>query len=225
MKLLGVDHLMPNKSKNSELDSFIAITEFFQPFWIKKMEFIYNNIKNYSEVNHKMIEDLNVLDVGCGDGGIALAVASLGCSVTAFDINIDNIENIKRKIKKNGKKNLKAFVDDGCIFNDGKVYDIIIAIEVFEHVMNPKMLAQNISNRMANGSYFIISVPNGYGAWELQSRFVPFSIKKYKPLRRLLGLQPYPKEVFPGFRHVQFYTKRKVLDLFSNLDLSLVSRH
>lgn len=205
----------------SQLDTFIAASPYKAPVDIKKLQFIFSSIVDYTTLRGKSFEELHILEVGCGRGGITLPIASLGCQTMAFDINKNSIEWLQSQINLKKIKNLVVTVGDGHLFCDDKKYDIIIASEVFEHVLNPTKLAENIVKQMGKGSYLIVTVPNGYGPWELKNRLSPLTyLRKWNLLRRLLGKPMY---VFgSGDDHCQFYTKVAILKLFSDFSLKLI---
>ena len=200
---------------------FVASTKYTRAVDIKKLKFIYLAIERYANRKSKELTDLNILEVGCGPGGITFPLTSLGCQVRAFDIGEESLKFIKSKIERSNIKNLTVTLDNGYTFNDGKTYDIVIASEVFEHVLEPSKLAANITKRMTEGSYLIITTPNGYGPWEMKNYLNPINhLKRWNFLRRQFGKSPY---VFGnGKDHCQFYTKKRLTNLFSEISLKLI---
>lgn len=160
----------------SRLDNFIFSSYYTDPVDIKKLKFIFSAIERYAHLRSKQFEDLRVLEVGCGRGGITFPLASLGCQVRAFDIDTNSVEHIQAQISQNRIENLIVTVDSGYTFDDGIGYDVIIASEVFEHVLEPSTLAANITRRMMEASYLVVTIPNGYGPWELKNRVNQFLI-------------------------------------------------
>jgi 2-polyprenyl-3-methyl-5-hydroxy-6-metoxy-1,4-benzoquinol methylase len=188
---------------------------------IKKLRFIFSAIDRYASLKNKDIESLRILEIACGRGGIIFPLASLGCEVRAFDINKNCVEQILNYINLNKIKNLIVTVDDGYTFDDGNTYDVVIASEVFEHVLEPLKLAANITRRMMQNSYLILTTPNGYGPWELKNRANLIAyFRKWNWLRHQLGKPPYIKG--GGADHCQFYTKKALARLFSGFSLRLV---
>lgn len=119
-------------------------------------------------------------------------------------------------------KNLIVTAEDGCTFDDAKTYDIVIASEVFEHVLAPIRLAANIRRRMANGSHLIVTTPNGYGPSELKNRFDPRThLRKWNYLRRLLGKSPYVKGTGPD--HCQAFTRSRLVALLAGCSFRLIN--
>jgi 2-polyprenyl-3-methyl-5-hydroxy-6-metoxy-1,4-benzoquinol methylase len=203
------------------LDVFVKASPYRAPVDIKKLKFIFLAVDHYVSYKKRSIENLRILEVGCGMGGITLPLASLGCQVRGFDIDKDSVEHVQAQIERNGIKNLIVTVDNGYTFHDGKSYDIIIVSDVFEHVLEPSKLLANIVRKMAVGSYLVITTPNGYGPWELRNSFDPRTyLKKWNLLRRLFGKNPYIYG--SGGDHCQFYSKGRLVKLFSNSCLRLV---
>ena len=202
----------------SKLDVFISKSIYTAPVDIKKLKFIFSAIENYTISNKKNVEDISVLEVGCGEGGITLPLASLGCKVKAFDIEKKSAEYLQSRINIDEIENITVSVDNGYTFDDGESYDIIIVSEVFEHVLEPLRLLSNITIRMVKGSYLLVTTPNGYGPWELKNRINPIlHLKRNNWLRHLIGKQPYTKG--GGSDHCQFYTKKILLKIFSKFPL------
>jgi len=192
------------------------------PVDLKKLKFIFLAIEKYTMQQYKNWKDIEVLEVGCGKGGITLPLTLLGCHVRAFDINVNEVKYLKDKLAKKKLDNCVVTVDNGYTFYDGKTYDIVIASEVFEHVSEPSKLIENIKKRMYKSSYLILTIPNGYGPWEIKNRLNFLKIiKKWNWLRHNFGKQTYIKG--NGDAHCQFYTRKNILELFSKHSFELLN--
>jgi 2-polyprenyl-3-methyl-5-hydroxy-6-metoxy-1,4-benzoquinol methylase len=204
------------------IDTFISNSSYLAPVDRKKLDFIFSAITSYAVYNKKKIKSLNILEVGCGAGGITIPLVSLGCHVRAIDLDQDVISYIQSVAAEKNFQNLVVTVDDGCKFVDNQFYDIVIVSEVFEHVLRPFELAKNIKKRMVKGSRMIVTTPNGYGPWEWLNRInVILYLKKWNVLRRYFGKPLYIKE--SGVDHCQFYTQRQLINMFSSLEFKLVT--
>ena len=126
-------------------------------------------IESYIQSNFKDFENLHILEVGCGNGGITFPLASLVCHIRTFDINEDKVKYVQNQINQKKIKILIVTVDDGNSFDDGYIYEVVIVSEVFEHILKPSKFLSNIIRRMREGSYLILTVPNGFGPWELRN--------------------------------------------------------
>lgn len=205
---------------------FVNNSYYCAPVDKKKLEFIFLQINIYKKNRNLKINDLNILEIGSGKGGITLALVSLGCQVTAIDINRKSVEYLKKLAIKKRLRNLDVSRDDGTTFVNEKSYDIIIASEVFEHVRKPLTLIKNIVKRMKPGSYVIVTTPNGYGPWELKNRLnlykkIVDKLKKSNFLRLLYNKSPYVETLGSG--HCQYYTKRRLERMFLKHSLVMLN--
>lgn len=88
---------------------------------IKYREFFMENISPQEEV----------LDIGCGNGALARAVAEKAKRVTAIDIEENKIEEAK---KKHGRENVEYLVGDATRKIPGAKFDVVILSNVLEHI-------------------------------------------------------------------------------------------
>lgn len=199
--------------ENSNLD--------YNSSYKKKLEFIVSTIEKYSITNNKKIDELEVLEVGCGEGATTLPLSSLGCNIRAFDVDEKAIINLSNQIKKRKTNNIIISVDNGYSFASDIKYDIIIASEVFEHVTEPLKMASNIKKTMNKNSQIIVTTPNGYGPWEIRNRLFYYPIVRNNIIRQLLNKPKYIEGTGPD--HCQFFTKKTIVKLFSALGFNKVS--
>lgn len=211
-----------------EMEKFIKNKNYNFHSLNEKLKFIYLMIKEYSRNNNKNIKELNILDVGCGDGNITFPLSTLECNVTSFDMDEELINSVKRKIEQNKIKNITIKVENCYTFEDDKIYDVIIASEIFEHLSDPVKFINKIKRNMADGSYFIITIPNGYGIWDLSiMTFYYLKNKLFKIIGRNYDLRydininedPHSEERLHG--HIQKYTKNEFIDSIENLGFNL----
>lgn len=191
-----------------------------RPYERKKLRFILSAAAEYARSREMELGDVTVLEIGCGRGGVALPVARLGCCVTAFDVDAEEVAALKARAAELGVK-VDARTADGLDYSDGRTYDLIIASEVFEHVADPPRLVENIARHMRPGSRLVVTVPNGYGPWQTLDRLsIRTRVRKSNLLRRLLGKPLYVKQ--PGRDHCQFYTKGRLMRLFEQRGFRLL---
>ena len=99
--------------------------------------------------------DLNILDVGCGEGKNAIHLARLGANVDAFDISKHAIENAKSSWSDYNLVNWECADIREKKIGENK-YDIIIAYGLL-HCMQNKETIENIINKLK-----IATVMSGY---------------------------------------------------------------
>ncbi len=103
-----------------------------------RIEYITENIKKHFDLKKEKanyLEGLNILDIGCGGGLISEPMARLGANVTGIDASEKNINIAKLHAKKSGLqiKYLHASPEN---LNNNKNFDIVLNLEVVEHVEN-----------------------------------------------------------------------------------------
>ena len=74
-----------------------------------------------------------VLDIGCGNGFLTYDVARKARSVTAIDLNKDNIESARRNFN---RENIKYVCGDASKLNFSETFDVIILSNLLEHLEN-----------------------------------------------------------------------------------------
>lgn len=94
-----------------------------------------------------------VLDIGCGNGFLTYDVARKARSVTAIDLNKNNVELARRNFNRD---NIKYVCGDATQFDFGEKFDVIIMSNVLEHVENRCDFLLKIK-KLANK--FLIRVP------------------------------------------------------------------
>ncbi|AFC73331.1 bifunctional 2-polyprenyl-6-hydroxyphenol methylase/3-demethylubiquinol 3-O-methyltransferase UbiG [Rickettsia montanensis] len=105
------------------------------------------------------ISKLEILDVGCGGGLIATPLAAQGFNVTAIDALQSNIETATAYAKENGVKvnYLQSTIEE---LESNKLYDVVICLEVIEHVENVQQFILNLVKHIKPNGMAIISTIN-----------------------------------------------------------------
>lgn len=107
---------------------------------------------------------LKILEIGCGTGiMISIPLASLRYDVLGIDIDEKSIEMAKSV---NPFENVRFMCTDASNLNDH--YDFIILSEVLEHLDTPESLLKVSHGLLKEQGFLLISVPNGYGWFELE---------------------------------------------------------
>ena len=205
------------------LETFLSATGYIEPVpaELKKLRFIHRAVVRQAAATGRRPEDVAVLEIGCGRGGVTLPLASLGCRVRALDIDEADIAALKREASRRGYGNVEATVEDVFAFEDSRRYDIAIASEVFEHVLDPERLAEVMRRHIAPGGALIVTVPNGFGPWETKNALSPYRVlRRWNWARGLAGKTPYVRG--GGRDHCQRYTRRRLVDLMSAHSFELV---
>lgn len=135
----------------------------------KRLEFIFSEIERCLAQKELLTEEIKILDVGCGTGVmITLPLAAAGYSI----LGMDSDEN---SIKLAGQLNTFAnasFVH-GLVENKDfeNKFDVIICSEVLEHQREPYSFIRRLKEILKTKGLLIITVPNGYGLFEIDKFF------------------------------------------------------
>jgi 2-polyprenyl-6-hydroxyphenyl methylase/3-demethylubiquinone-9 3-methyltransferase len=109
---------------------------------------------------NKLFKGLNILDLGCGGGIASEPLCRLGANLTGVDESKKLIE-----VAKLHAKNMKLKINYQCtsIENLNKFknkYDVIIALELLEHVNNLKQFCKLMTNLLTENGIIILSTIN-----------------------------------------------------------------
>ena len=114
--------------------------------------------------------ELRILDVGCGNGNIALPIASLGYTVVGLDGDAPSIAHARAQANDLGLKNVE-FRQGWMQEVEGQQFDIIIASEVLEHQKDPTAFLAQLKTLLAPNGLLLLSVPNGTSFEEFLRRY------------------------------------------------------
>ena len=129
----------------------------FNPIRIKYIK--QNTIKHFNIVNSiKPLNNLTLLDIGCGGGLLSEPMCRLGAKVTGIDASRKNINIAKIHAKKNKLKinYITASPEKLKIKNK---FDIILNMEIVEHVSDLNYFIKSCANLLKkNGVMFVATI-------------------------------------------------------------------
>ncbi len=103
-----------------------------------RIEYILEEISKHFKIKRKkklFLENLNILDIGCGGGLISEPMARLGAKVTGIDASAKNIKVASLHSKKSNLK-IKYLNSSPEKMSEKEKFDIILNLEIVEHVDN-----------------------------------------------------------------------------------------
>lgn len=147
-------------------------------------------------------EPSRMLDAGCFDGRFADLARGLGHHVTGLD-----------RLKHDGvAERVDAFIEadlnQPLPDSIAATYDIVVAGDILEHVMEPQQLLDDLVSRLAPGGELLVSVPN-FGHWYPRGRIAigRFDYDQRGPLDR---------------GHVRFFTRTTIERLLADAGLRIL---
>ncbi|MBD0373204.1 MAG: methyltransferase domain-containing protein [Pyrinomonadaceae bacterium] len=157
---------------------------------------------------------LRVLDVGCGNGSqLALPLARRGFRVKGLDTDARSIEHARRMAS--GLREAEFVCAPLEDLRAEELYEVVILSEVLEHLENPLILLEESTKHMTRGGIMIVTVPNGFGEFEIDS----WLFRKLRLQRLVDALAKNNHEALGSTDnmesgHVQFFTRRRLFSLF-----------
>jgi len=110
--------------------------------------------------NHKLpLKKLKILDIGCGGGLISEPMSRLGADVTAIDASDKNIKVAKLHSKKNNL-NINYLNTEPENLKLSNKFDIILNLEVVEHVENLDLYLLSCFNLLKPGGIMFTATIN-----------------------------------------------------------------
>ncbi|MFX0196937.1 MAG: class I SAM-dependent methyltransferase, partial [Candidatus Hodarchaeota archaeon] len=192
-------------------------------FWLRPAN--YSEETNFSERRlnsdpdgiHSLILDyvsksgqLNILDLGCGNGVLGQEIRNkYGDKHYLCGVELDpQCAEMARPYYDN------LFVGDimnlQFLKNSWKKFDLILLVEVIEHLMTPSVVLRNLHHFLKNGSTVYITTPN-VAHWSIRLRLAVRG--DFGP--DLLGLDP---------THVRFFTFASLEQMLEKTGYDVVSK-
>jgi 2-polyprenyl-6-hydroxyphenyl methylase / 3-demethylubiquinone-9 3-methyltransferase len=153
--------------------------------------------------SHQPLKDARVLDVGCGGGLLAEAMARAGAEVTAIDLAPEVIEVARMHLLESGLqvdyqlRSAEAMADE----HPG-AYDLVTCMEMLEHVPEPSAVVGACAALLKPGGRLVVSTlnrtPQAFGlaivGAEYLMRLLPRGTHRYASFIR-------PSELVGWMRH------------------------
>ena len=162
-------------------------------------------------------EDLELLEIGCGNGASMLLVADqlkscLGIEI--FEGNKEEFQAIKNKLN---VTNCEFKVLDIEKEKLNKQFDRIISFEVVEHLKDERNV-KNYFELLKDGGIAAISVPNKWWIFETHGARLPLL-----PWNRVPLFSWLPKPIHEKFANARIYTKARIKKLLEGAGFKVKS--
>lgn len=187
--------------------------------YVKRLRFVRKAIKE--AFPQRPPYTLRVLDAGCGNGTqLALPLIKEGFNLTGVDTDKRSIEHARRLSA--GAANAKFFSQKVEDLPAEELFDVVILSEVLEHLAEPRALLMTCIERLRPEGILLVTVPNGYGEFELDSWL-------FRTLRLQNVVNALTREASVAVAatdnqesgHVQFFTRSRLQKLFADCGLKV----
>ena len=108
----------------------------------------------------RSLEGLNVLDIGCGGGILSEPLARLGCVMTSIDPAPGNVDIAKAHAAKSGLSIDYRAVMAEDLAASGAQFDVVMAMEVVEHVTDVPAFVATACSMVRPGGLFVSATLN-----------------------------------------------------------------
>jgi 2-polyprenyl-3-methyl-5-hydroxy-6-metoxy-1,4-benzoquinol methylase len=119
-------------------------------------------------------KNLNVLDVGCGDGVLSEPIAKQGNIVTGFDL-----PTITPMAHKRGISNVFSGDAENLAFKS-EIFDVVLASEIVEHLWEPQRFLDDAYRVLKPKGLLILEAPDGVEGLRYDAHKNWFSIEKFQ---------------------------------------------
>jgi 2-polyprenyl-6-hydroxyphenyl methylase/3-demethylubiquinone-9 3-methyltransferase len=128
-----------------------------------RLNYIKTNIKKFfvTKDPKKPLHNLKVLDVGCGGGLLSEPLCRMGGKVTGIDVSETNVRNAAEHALEAGLQiNYKCTSIEQLAEEEANMFDVILCLEVVEHVQNLPLFIKSCSHLLKKGGVLFISTMN-----------------------------------------------------------------
>lgn len=142
-----------------------ALPDKSSPFYKQNADYALGAIERGATIadvveQYTPLGESKILDIGCGEGGIAIAFALRGGEVTALDAASDRIERMKVWASEHGV-DVRGIAGDALDNGlPGGHFDIIVCNDFMEHISRPQALAYEIDRLLKDGGHLYLSNQN-----------------------------------------------------------------
>ena len=183
----------------------------------KRLRFVRSVIEDNFPARHP--STITVLDIGCGNGSqLALPLARGGFSVTGIDPDASSITHaIGLSEGVASARFLRASVDEVA-----EMFDVVILSEVLEHVVDPAGLLKSGERRLNSDGLVIVTTPNGYGEFELDS-WLFGALRMQRVVDKLASNRSKVMSSTDNDAsgHIQFFTRGRLYRMFRMCGLTV----
>jgi 2-polyprenyl-6-hydroxyphenyl methylase/3-demethylubiquinone-9 3-methyltransferase len=167
-----------------------------------RLSYIKAQICSHYGLDHQSLEPftkLSILDIGCGGGLVCEPMARMGAKITGIDADRGAIFAAKSHANAEG---LKIDYLCGAAEDLGKTYDVVLALEVIEHVSDPAQFVKTVAALVKPGGIVIFSTLNrtaksfalGIVAAEYLLQWVPEGTHSWKKFIKPSELAGYARQ-------------------------------
>ena len=179
---------------------------YFQELAITSRKYYLPYIQAYKAIKAGM----NILEVGCGDGGNLLPFAEMGCCTVGVDIAEIRINDATHFFREVGAKGIFVTCDIIKFNHSESSFDIIICHDVLEHISDKEQFLAGLKRFLSKDGVIFFSFP----AWQMpfggHQQICRSWLASHSPFIHLL-----PKLLYVGFLRLCNEKQETIKELLS----------
>ncbi|GAA0615358.1 MULTISPECIES: bifunctional 2-polyprenyl-6-hydroxyphenol methylase/3-demethylubiquinol 3-O-methyltransferase UbiG [Thalassospira] len=106
------------------------------------------------------LKGIEIIDIGCGAGLLSEPLARMGAKMTSIDASESNIEVAKIHAAQSGLEIDYRCATPEMLADEGKQFDIVLNMEVIEHVDDPQFFMQACASVLKPGGLMFVATLN-----------------------------------------------------------------
>jgi len=184
-----------------------VVDDYYNSFYreLAKLDALGNDFSKIRDILPPLKGNEKILDIGAGYGSVSEELIKRGFKVYAIEINEEAIISLEKK----GFIVLKKDINQPLEIEEK--FDIVLLLDVLEHVFNPLFLLQEVKKVKKKDGYCIATVPLYF---DLLDRFKILVTGSVISLDNLC----YGKELYRKFRshnydHIRFFRPKEVIEM------------
>ena len=123
---------------------------------------VHKDLRKWMQVHP---DKADILDAGCGFGQYSyyLAKQNKDYKITAVDVKEDYLADCQQFFSRIGLNNVTFKVEDLVKYQNKEAYDLIISVDVMEHILEDVTVFENFYASLKPGGMLIINTPSDQG--------------------------------------------------------------
>jgi 2-polyprenyl-3-methyl-5-hydroxy-6-metoxy-1,4-benzoquinol methylase len=116
-------------------------------------------------------KNINIYDAGSGYGQYSYFISKKlnPCTIYSVDVKEDWIKDSEQFFKSRQIENINFAVEDLTQIDHKNKFDLILCVDVMEHIEDDVRVFQNYFNALKDGGYLLINTPSVFGGSDVHS--------------------------------------------------------
>ncbi|MDA7721054.1 class I SAM-dependent methyltransferase [Alphaproteobacteria bacterium] len=184
-------------------------SQYLKEDWLHRVDWVYRPKMNFllealTNVENILVDDISILDVGCGSGGFSFVANDLGLDVVGVDVNQELVK-IGNQITEElvGKRFLNQ-IDIERFYDEiaQSKQKVVCALGVIEHLLEPDLFFEAFKQSQSEYLYYLVPM---------------FS---FSTILEVAFPEKFPRVLSGG--HTHLFTEESIAGLHKNWDLKSI---